>query len=117
MNDAIARRDLDAIAAFFLPTYHVVTARSMQRNGKEESVKSWADMFARDHSSTHTRTPEDIRVNTDWGMAHEQGRWTNRLMANDGPLELIGVYAAKWHATQEGWLLQAEVFTLLDVRR
>ena len=117
INEAIARRDPDAIAAFFLPSYHVVTARSMQRNGRDESRNSWADMFERDASATYGRTPETIYVNDEWGMAEEHGRWTGTLMANDGPLELEGVYAAKWHSTGEGWRLQAEIFTPLRVVR
>jgi ketosteroid isomerase-like protein len=117
MNDAISRRDPGAIAAFFLPSYHVVTARSMQRDGKDEGVKSWADMFDRDSSATYDRTPVEIHVNEEWGMAEEHGRWSGTLMANDGPMELAGVYAAKWHHTAEGWLLQAEIFTPLTVVR
>ena len=116
-NDAITRRDLDAIAAFLLPTYHVLTARSMQRNNREESVKSWADMFDRDGTATYGRTPDEIHVNEEWGMAEEHGRWTGTLMANDGPMKLTGVYAAKWHNTAQGWLLQAEIFTPLTVER
>lgn len=117
INDAIARRDLEAIGAFLLPAYHVVTARSMQRDGKEASLRSWADMFERDATATYDRTPHDIYVNEEWGMAEEHGRWTGTLMANDGPLSLAGVYAAKWHNTADGWLLQAEIFTPLTVLR
>jgi ketosteroid isomerase-like protein len=117
INDAIDRRDPGAIAAFLLPTYHVVTARSFQRNGREDSVKSWADMFDHDSTATYGRTPEEIHVNEEWGMAEEHGRWTGTLMAADGPLALAGVYAAKWHYTAEGWMLQAEIFTPLTVER
>jgi ketosteroid isomerase-like protein len=117
INEAIARRDPAAIGALFLPSYHVVTARSMQRNGSEDSVRSWADMFARDRSATHEGTPDEIHVNEDWGMAEEHGKWTGSLMANDGPIELAGVYAAKWQNTAEGWLLQAEIFTPITIRR
>jgi ketosteroid isomerase-like protein len=117
INGAIASRDPEAIGAFFLPSYHVVTARSMQRNGKEDSVRSWAEMFARDRSTTHEGTPDEIYVNEDWGMAEEHGRWTGMLTANDGPIELAGVYAAKWQYTAEGWLLQAEIFTPIIITR
>ena len=117
INDAIARRDIEAIGAYFLPTYHVVTARSMQRNGKDESLKSWADLFQRDETATHDRTSVEIHINDDWGMAEEHGRWTGTLMANDGPMELLGVYAAKWHFTTDGWRLQAEIFTPLSIVR
>jgi ketosteroid isomerase-like protein len=117
INEAIARRDPDAIAAFLMPAYHVVTARSMQRNGRESSVRSWLEMFHRDGSATNVGTPDEILVNEEWGMAQEHGRWNGTLMAKDGPMEITGVYAAKWHCTAEGWLLQAEIFTPLTVTR
>jgi hypothetical protein len=67
-------------------------------------------MFARDRSVTNGRPPDQIHMNEEWGMAEEHGRWTGTFVANDGPMELSGVYAAKWHYTAEGWLLQAEIF-------
>jgi ketosteroid isomerase-like protein len=117
INDAIDRRDPERIAAFLLPDYHVVTARSMQRAGREASVRSWADMFARDAAAMYSRTPEEIHVNDAWGMAEEHGRWTGTVTASDGPMKIAGVYAAKWHHTADGWRLQAEIFTPLTVER
>ena len=117
INEAIARREPEAIGAFFLPSYHVVTARSMQRNGKEDSVRSWAEMFARDCSVAHEGVPDEIHVNEDWGMAEEHGCWTGMLTANDGPIEIAGCYAAKWQSTAEGWMLQAEIFTPITITR
>jgi ketosteroid isomerase-like protein len=117
INDALARRDVDAVAAHLLPSYHVVTARSMHRDGREESARSWRVMFERDPTATHAGTPDEIHVNEEWGMAEEHGRWTVTIMTNDGALALAGVYAAKWHYTAEGWLLEAEIFTPLQVER
>src|SRR5437763_9645580 len=117
INDAIARRDADAVAAHLLPSYHVVTARSKHRDGREESARSWRVLFERDPTATHAAAPDQIHVNEEWGMAEEHGRWTGTIMTNDGALALSGVYAAKWHNTAEGWLLQAEIFTPLRVGR
>lgn len=116
-NDALARRDAGAISALLLPTYHVVTARSLHRDGRDASVRSWSDLFEHDATATHDRTPVEIHVNEEWGMAEEHGQWTGTLMAIDGPMTVSGVYAAKWHNTGEGWLLQAEMFTPLRVVR
>ena len=115
LNEAISRRDAAGIAAFFLPTYHVVTARSMHRDGKESSQRSWATLLERDPASTHSGTPDEIYVNDEWGMAEERGRWSGTTGTNDGPLEIAGVYSAKWHNTADGWLLQAEIFTPLKI--
>jgi len=117
INDAIARRDHAGIGAFFLPTYHVVTARSMQRSGQEQSADSWAVLFARDATATHESIPEEIDVYEEWGMAAERGQWRATLTANDGPMAITGVYAAKWHLTSDGWRLQAEMFTPLRCER
>ncbi len=114
MNDAIARRDAEAIAALLVPSYHVVTARSQQRDGRDAAAASWRVMFER--TSSHVATPEAIHVNERWGMAEEHGRWEGTVATKEGPLELSGVYAAKWHDTAEGWRLQAEIFTPLTVR-
>lgn len=113
INEAIARRDPEGIGAFLLPTYHVVTARSMHRHGREESVKSWAWMFERDQAATYGRMPEQIHVNEGWGMAQEHGQWSGTISAREGMLAISGVYAAKWHNTAEGWRLEAEIFTPL----
>ena len=114
-NDAIARRDADAIAALLLPSYHVITARSRQRDGQDASTSSWRNLFVHDPTATHASTPDRIHVNVGWGMAEEHGHWTGTLTAKTGPMTITGVYAAKWHLTAEGWLLQAEMFTPLDI--
>jgi len=114
INDAIARHDAAALGALMLPSYHVVTARSMQRDGKDASVRGWAENFER---TAHAGTPEEIHVNEEWGMAEEHGRWSATVKTNDGPLQIAGVYAAKWHLTADGWMLQAEIFTPLTVAR
>jgi len=115
INRAIDARDVAGIAAYLLPTYHVVTARSMHRDGGEASAKSWAALFARDSNANHSLTPDEIHVNDAWGMAQEHGRWTATISTKDGPLELAGVYAAKWHLASGEWRLEAEIFTPLNV--
>ena len=115
INDAIARRDSAAIAAFLLPEYVVVTARSMQRDGRDASARSWADLFVHDRQAVYTRTPDDVLVNEGWGMAQEHGRWTGTVTTREGIMRLGGVYAAKWQYTDDGWKLRAEIFTPLTV--
>ncbi|HEX3578458.1 MAG TPA: nuclear transport factor 2 family protein [Thermoanaerobaculia bacterium] len=116
INEAIARHDADAIAAFLLPSYHVITARSLHRSGKDESVRGWKEMFKHDRTVTHAGVAHEIHVNEEWGMAQEHGQWTGTLTAKNGPIEIIGDYAAKWHLTSEGWLLQAEIFTPITIK-
>ena len=92
-----------------------MTGRSAQRQGVQKSLESWTAMFRDDPTVNYVRTPVDVQVNEEWGLAHESGRWKGRLLASDGPARLTGVYAAKWQRTTGGaWLLQAEIFTTLS---
>lgn len=115
INQAIADRDVDGIATHLLPEYHVVTARSMHRDGRAASAKSWAELFAHDAHATHCGTSEQIHINDGWGMAQEQGRWTATVSTKNGPLVVAGVYAAKWQLADGAWRLAAEIFTPLSV--
>lgn len=115
LNRAIVARDADAIAALLAEAYHVVTALSSQRSGREESRKAWAEMFASDPAATFERVPSRIDVNEELGMAHETGDWTGTFRAGVEPVNVSGVYAAKWERAPEGrWLLLAEIFTPLE---
>ena len=113
INRAIAARDAAAIVAWLQPDYHIVTGHGVHRAGRDASAKSWADLFANDPVATYTRTPEAIFVNEDRGMAQEHGRWTGAITTAEGAVTLGGVYAARWRRTEEGWRLEAEIFTPL----
>ncbi|HEX8154643.1 MAG TPA: DUF4440 domain-containing protein [Thermoanaerobaculia bacterium] len=103
-NDAIANRDADALAAFLLPTYIVVTARNAIRHSREESRARWLEIFQTD--VTFIRTTSSVTVNEPRTQAQELGEWSGGGMN--------GVYAAKWVWEEGRWLVQAELFTELD---
>ncbi len=114
LNRAIVAKDADAVAALLAEAYHVVTALNTQRSGREESRKAWAEMFSSDPDATFERIPSRIDVNETLGMAHETGDWTGTFRAGADPVNVSGVYAAKWERAADGrWLLLAEVFTPL----
>jgi ketosteroid isomerase-like protein len=112
-NAAIVARDTATIRALLLPSYHVVTGRSVQRHGADAAVEQWAGIF-RDSSVRYVRTTRDVVTNEAWGIAQETGEWTGHLTAADGVAESSGVYAAKWQRAPDGrWRLQVETFTTL----
>lgn len=112
-NAAIARRDTATIASVLLPSYDIVTGRSVQRHGREAAMGMWASAM-RDTTMGYVRTTRAVRVNEGWGLAQELGEWTGYVTAADGPARSSGVYAAKWQRAADGaWRLQAEVFTTL----
>ena len=112
-NAAIASRDTATIAALLLPSYHLVTGRSVQSHGVAEEIALWQTMFV-DSTLLYVRRTREVRANPAWGLAEELGDWTGRLTAPDGPVRVNGSYAAKWQRDARGaWRLQSEVFTTL----
>jgi ketosteroid isomerase-like protein len=113
LNRAIVAKDADAIAELLAGDYHVVTALNSQRSGREESRRAWADMFLSDPAATFERIPVRIDVNEALGMAHENGQWNGTFRAAADPVDVSGVYSAKWVRSDATWLLLAEIFTPL----
>lgn len=113
-NVAIANKDLETIRALLAPTYHIVTGRSAQNHGADEEAMRWADVFRADPTAVYSRTPREITINEDWGLAEELGNWKGSYTAEGKLVRASGVYAAKWQRAEDGeWVLQVEVFTTL----
>ena len=116
-NDAIALHNAAAIEGFLLPNYHIVTGRSAQTHGRSAEIQNWRTIFAGDSTVIYVRTPDKILVNAAWGLAEELGSWTGHYTALDGPVQVSGVYSAKWQRdAKRRWWLQTEVFTTLECR-
>lgn len=114
-NEAIANHDAESIGVVLAPEYHIVTGRSDQFHGAEEEPLRWSDVFEKDPAVVYRRTPREIRVNENWGLAEELGNWTGRYSAANGMVDASGVYAAKWQRAENGeWLIQLDVFTTLE---
>lgn len=114
-NQAISDKDAVTIQTFFAPTYHIVTGRSAQNHGAEEESKRWVDVFQQDTTAIYRRTPREIHLNEDWGLAEELGDWQGSYTAENILVHASGVYAAKWQRAVNGeWVLQAEVFTTME---
>ena len=115
LNRAIVAKDANAIAAVLAEEYHVVTALNSQRSGRDENRRSWEAMFVDDPSATFERTPRQIDVHDELGMAQETGDWNGTFSAGAVPVTVSGVYSAKWQRTESGqWMLLAEIFTPLQ---
>ncbi len=113
-NIAIANKDVQTIRALLAPTYHIVTGRSAQNHGADEEAARWADVFRADPTAVYRRTPREITINEDWGLAEELGNWKGSYTADGTLIQASGVYAAKWQRAEDGeWMLQVEVFTTL----
>ena len=113
-NLAIKNKDADGIKTLLAPTYHIVTGRSAQYHGSGEESKRWAVLFLEDPTVIYRRTPREIVINENWGIAEELGNWEGSYTAEDLLVRASGVYSAKWQRTETSeWVLQVEVFTTI----
>jgi ketosteroid isomerase-like protein len=114
-NLAIERQDAEAIGGFLAPSYHIVTGRSELAHSRDEAVEFWRSAFQNDPTFHCRRVPDDVTVNSEWGLAQEVGHWACKYHVDGTPVHYTGVYAAKWQRAGEStWLLQSEVFTTLS---
>ena len=74
-NTAIAERDVAAIRSLLAPSYHIVTGRSEQSHGADEEARRWTERFASDPTVMYRRSPREVTINEDWGLAEELGNW------------------------------------------
>ncbi len=113
-NSAIADKDIITIKTLLAPQYHIVTGRSDQNHGADEEARRWAETFRADPTAIYIRTPREVTINEDWGLAQETGSWQGSYTAEGILVEASGVYSAKWQRAESGaWLIQVEVFTTL----
>jgi ketosteroid isomerase-like protein len=113
-NAAIANKDSESIRGLLARNYHIVTGRSAQNHGIEEETKRWDDLFRDDPTAVYRRTPREIMINEDWGIAEELGNWQGSYTAQGTLTTASGVYTAKWQrSTNNEWKVQVEVFTTL----
>jgi ketosteroid isomerase-like protein len=113
-NTAIEDREVEAIRALLAPEYHIITGRSEQSHGADREAQRWAERFHTDPTVTYRRTPREITINEDWGLAEEVGNWRGTYTTEGVLVHASGVYAAKWQRAEDGaWVLQAELFTTI----
>lgn len=110
-NEAIKAHDTVAIADAWVEDFLVLSSGNDMAHGKEENRKLFASLFRSRPDVIYVRTPLDIQVMKEWGMASETGTWEGSWTGDDGKIEIGGTYYAKWHKVNEHWLIRAEVFT------
>jgi hypothetical protein len=111
-NIAIETRAVETIRTLLAPEYHIITGRNEQSHGANREAQRWAERFRSDPTVAYRRTPREVTINEDWGLAEELGNWRGTYTTEGVLVHTSGVYAAKWQRSVAGqWLLQAELFT------
>lgn len=114
-NSALEKQELEDMFDLFAPDYQLISGRGDRTQGPEAHLEMWRQTFTDDPTFNCQRTPEEISVNANWGLAREVGRWVCTQTVEGTPAKYTGVYAAKWQTTVNShWVLQSEVFTTLS---
>jgi ketosteroid isomerase-like protein len=73
--------------------------------------------YIRNNSGTKmywVRTPKEIDVNTDLGVAWETGSWKGYAAGSDEKSVTGGKYSAQWIKVNEAWKVNSELFVKLE---
>ena len=109
-NEAIAARDLDRVASFWIVDVQVTAGLGFTLHGRD----AYRRAFASDSTMVYRREPDNVQVNSHWPLAWETGSWTGRRSGESGPALLAGRYSAQWVKQDGRWLIRSELFVALD---
>jgi ketosteroid isomerase-like protein len=109
-NAALAKHDLDGIAALWMDDVHVVSSTSAQGAGKNANRDRLALQFKNRPDTIYVRKPITVEVYAPWNVASERGEWTGKWTEPDGIMEIGGTYQAQWRKIDDRWLIQGELF-------
>lgn len=115
-NEAIARRDLAAMASFLDEDYVITISTGAIERSREASLESFAAHFAEFPDVIYVRTPSEITLSDAYPLAIENGTWVGLRTTKNGPLENGGQYSAGWRYVDGAWKIYSELFVGLYCR-
>jgi len=106
-NAAIARKDVDSVARFWMHDFVQIAGDGSFTKGKAKVAADWKYMFK--HSSpVFERLPDEITINAAGDMAWEKGTWNYKTD------KFHGNYSAMWRKIKGEWLTQCEMYVSLN---
>ncbi len=109
-NAAIAARNADSVAAFWIEDVSVTAGLGFIVRGRE----SYKSAFGKDAPMLYSRLPEKIQVSRKWPLAWEEGVWTGTASTGQPAPGLGGRYSAQWVKQNGRWQIRSELFVALD---
>lgn len=108
-NKAIAKQDVDGIAAYWLPDFVQVRGNGSHLVGKDTIALLWKKSFKENPNVSYIRNPSVITISNTDSLAWETGNWVGINSYSKG-----GKYSAMWKKRKGVWKLQAELFVALE---
>lgn len=107
-NQAIANKDTAALGKHWATDIVVISSRNSEFHGRRQYQMGFAREF--EAGRIFLRKPKRIELFQAWKMASEEGDWYGQWEDKDGPVQLSGIYFAKWHKIDGKWLIRTEIF-------
>ena len=108
-NEAIAKQDVEGIAAYWLPDFVQVRGSGSHLVGKDTIVSLWKKSFRENPKVSYIRNPSEVIISNTDSLAWENGTWIGINSYSKG-----GKYSAMWRQKKGVWKLQAELFVALE---
>ena len=105
-NEAIKRKDVSSISAYWLPDFIQIAGDGSHTVGREKIAKDWKRMFS-SSSPVFERLPEDIIIAASGNIAWEKGTCAYKDEVYKGN------YSAMWRKNNGRWLTQCELYVSL----
>ncbi|WP_207427543.1 DUF4440 domain-containing protein [Pedobacter sp. SYSU D00535] len=106
-NAAIARKDVDQVARFWMNDFVQIAGDGSYSKGKMKIMGDWRSMF-KHGSPVFERLPDEVLVAESGTMAWEKGVWRYK---NE---KYHGRYSAMWRKIKGEWLTQCEMYVSLN---
>ena len=111
-NEALKALDNELSYTFLTDDIMITTGNGTLINGKEE-YRKYDDKF--DGNSMYwIRTADEIEVNTERGLAWENGTWKGYDLKKGKNSIVNGKYAAMWTKASGKWLIKSQLFVTLN---
>jgi ketosteroid isomerase-like protein len=104
-NEAIAKKDINAVAKFWLPDYVEISSDGSLIAGKQPVADDWVKMFKNDPSIVFERQFNSIEFTRNYTVAVEKG-----ILTYTSPYNYKGYYTAIWRKIDGIWMTQMENF-------
>ncbi len=113
-NAALLKKDTEVFISTLMPDYHVVTSTNRQLSGHNDQRNMMDMVMEKYPDAVYVRTPHKVEVNLSRSTAAESGTWAGKWTDVGKKIELKGNYFAKWTRLDGEWLIQAEIFVILE---
>lgn len=116
-NQLIAARDAEGLKAYFDPKARVIAADGTLHDGADAILQTLARQFANPDFQRYLRTADKVEVAAGGLKAAEYGHATGTWRKGQGTVSMTGAYLACWRNQDGTWLIESELYVLLDAGR